>query len=150
MQKKRYQLTFFLCYNSRSAKFLKFKWWKDSSSHESYWIKRDLIWKVLQASPRTSAWALGTGRECSQKWGAGSLELEAGTQTQARNSSPALGQPDINKEFGYFRDSWSDVFALMSDTVSPLSLFETHIVYCPFWLYKTLKNQNHTPCFSLP
>lgn len=79
-----------------------------------------------------------------------SSQLEVGTQIQVGNSSPAPRQPELNNEFGYFRDAWSDVFALRSDTDPPVSLSEVHIFCCLFWLYKTLtKSQNHTPCFSL-
>lgn len=93
--------------------------------------KKGLDMKELCASPITSAWTLSTGRECSQKWGPGNSELEAGTQTQVGNLSQ--GQPEINKEFGCFRDSWSDVFALRSDTVSPVSLSEVHTFFAvPF------------------
>lgn len=50
------------------------------------------------------------------------------TQIQVGNSAPAPGQPEISKEFGYFRDSWSDVFALRSYSTPCKFFWSTYIL----------------------
>lgn len=57
-----------------------------------------------------------------------SSQLGVATQIQVGNSAPAPGQPEISKEFGYFRDSWSDVFALRSYSTPCKFFWSTYIL----------------------